>query len=304
MSGCRLACPTPCTRLCPCRTDHLQQADSLGHTSTAVGKGTISCPPWGYKAPFCSRTRASWHGKPLPQGCWHSQGPGARGSRDECRTAGRAQSSSPPRLSHPRSPAGRCTPGMHSGRTPAHRGTRDSGREQAGLQGHVGKAALSLVHQLLLLIWGRFSCSQRLRRAHCSHIQSCASSLASGYINPKATGPYRKNSYSGPGATTDAGNRQPAYGALHLSTDTYPSPSVLGTHQPPLGETEGIKSGCCSQPALSLPSVQSVCPSQRQTSGMHSWPREQPHCRSPHSPSSQGQPCKAEGEKGYQPSWA
>lgn len=125
---------------------------------------------------------------------------------------------------------------MHSGRTPAHRGTHYSDKEQGGLQGHVGKAALSLIHQLLLLLWGRFSCSQGLPRAHCSHIQSCGSSLASGYINPKATGPCRENSYSRPGATTAAGNRQPAYGALHLSMDTYPSPSELGTHQPPLGE--------------------------------------------------------------------
>lgn len=192
-----------------------------------MGKETISCPPWRHEAPFCSWSRASWHGKPLPQGCWHSQDPGVRGSRDECRTAGRAQSSSPPHLSHPRSPAGRCTPGMHSGRTPAHRGTRDSGKEQGGLQGHMGKAALSLIRQLLLLMWGRFSCSQRLPRAHCSHIHSCASSLASGYINPKATGPCRENSYSGSGATTAAGNRQPAYGGLHLSTDTCPPPSVL-----------------------------------------------------------------------------
>lgn len=76
----------------------------------------------------------SW-ARPPGHGSQHSQVPGAMGSRAVSRVSGRAGSSSPPHLSHPHSPVGRCTPTMHSGRSPARMGTRGSGREWDGLQG-------------------------------------------------------------------------------------------------------------------------------------------------------------------------
>ena len=188
-------------------------------------------PSWGHMRLPPAAGLGQHSGVSPDQGCWHSRGPGARGSRSERRTAGRAQSSSPPRPSRPCSPAGRRTPGMHSGRPPAHKGTGGSGREQAGLQGHIRKAALSLVHQLLVFSWGRFSCAHRLPKAYCSHIQSCACSLAPGYPHPKATSPTGTMHLPGAWSQHRCWKRQPAHSALCLGTDT--SPATICAGHPP-----------------------------------------------------------------------
>lgn len=114
------------------------------HTGHAVLSQLIawSAPAtlWGQQvcgAPYCSLCSPRKHsGARLPgHGSQHSQVPGVMGSRAVSRVSGRAGSSFLPHLSHPCSPADRCTPVMHSGRSPARRGTHGSGREWVGLQG-------------------------------------------------------------------------------------------------------------------------------------------------------------------------
>lgn len=213
--------------------------------------------------------------------------------------AGRAGSSSPPHPSRSRSPAARCTPGIRSGRPPARRGTRGSDTERAGLQGHTGGSCPE-PRPPDPRAQGELSCTHRVPRTHGSNAQSCASSPPPGYPNAQATSPM--------GTTPSQGLEPPAVlGGGSLHTGPFPSAQTRLLSRPapcwrpascPQVGHEGGHAARCSQPASSLPSVQSASPSHRQALGMHSWPREQPHCWSRHSPSSLGQPCRSRGASG------